>query len=479
MRGLLTLFLAGIFSYTQGQQAMFDALLFKNGNEVMVENTLSFDAQSIAYAKLGGDSLQGKLEITQIISDSTKIVDYQKFTLSTPIFTRSTIADFLDRQRYSLAPGKYTMEIVLQDLVRKSSPVQFSQPLLVPEFTTPSISSIEFLAAIQPSDGNSYYHKAGYKTEPLISDYFSPELDKIIAYVELYNTELEFGKGGKFVTRSFIQNSETGAILDEMVQFSRHTAETVIPLLKTFNINELPSGNFDFVIEIRNAENLLVFGKKRKFSRNNPEKSVIDYNKLITTATFVADLQSLDTIRQYIEYLHPIASKMDKQLIRNQEEHLPELDDCKRFFYGFWLKRNSNNPSISWAQYKQLVHMANSNFGNKVNPGYQTDRGRIFLKYGPPNSRMEQPSEPEAVPYEIWHYYRLGKYTNRKFVFYNPDIVTNNFLVLHSDVPGEVQNSSWLQELYKKSSNSSWSRNAEQTSTPFGRRALELFNNPR
>lgn len=166
-------------------------------------------------------------------------------------------------------------------------------------------------------------------------------------------------------------------------------------------------------------------------------------------------------------------------MIRNQEDHLPELDDCKRFFYGFWLKRNSNNPSISWAQYKQLVNIANANFGNKVNPGYETDRGRIFLKYGPPNSRVEQPSEPEAVPYEIWHYYKLGKYTNRKFVFYNPDIVTNNFLVLHSDVPGEVQNSGWVQELYKKSSNSSWSRDAEQSSAPFGRRALELFNNPR
>ena len=457
---------------------MFDALFFKNKNEVLVENTLWFDGTSLGYKKTPSDSLQAELEITQIISDSTGIIDFQKFKTLSPLFAPGQVEDIIDRKQFSLPSGQFKLKIIIQDLVKNNAPVEFSQPLLVPDFTIPGFSSLEFLAAISTEKGNSIFHKNGFLTEPYVSDYYPPEVTKVLVYTELNHSEQLVSDSGVFAIRCAIENEQGKPVLD-MVRYSRHTVAEVLPLVKAFDITELPSGNYQFVIEMRNKNNELLLGKKRKFTRNNPDHSPIDYTSLITEATFVSPIKSLDTLRNYINYLHPIAEQADRTYIENQNEFFPTLESCKQFFYGFWLKRNPKDPSISWAQYKQLVHMANANFGNRVRKGYQTDRGRIFLKYGPPNSRMEQPNEPEAVPYEIWHYYRLGKYSNRKFVFYNPEVVTNDFKVLHSDVPGEIQNPNWLAELYKKTVNSNWSQGAEQNRSPYGRRALEFFNNPR
>ena len=74
----------------------------------------------------------------------------------------------------------------------------------------------------------------------------------------------------------------------------------------------------------------------------------------------------------------------------------------------------------------------------------------MFLKYGPPNTIVDRPYEEDVLPYQVWHYYKLGTFTNKKFVFYEPDIVTNEYLMLHSDVQGEVSNNSWQYYLQRK-----------------------------
>jgi hypothetical protein len=94
------------------------------------------------------------------------------------------------------------------------------------------------------------------------------------------------------------------------------------------------------------------------------------------------------------------------------------------------------------------VKIAEFNFKTPVKKGYQTDRGRIYLEYGPPNTRSERPSEPSTYPYEIWHYYTLSNsQRNKKFVFYSPDMVTNDYFLLHSDAIGEIHNYRWQIDL--------------------------------
>jgi len=48
----------------------------------------------------------------------------------------------------------------------------------------------------------------------------------------------------------------------------------------------------------------------------------------------------------------------------------------------------------------------------------KTDRGRVYLKYGPPNIISRKLYEPSSYPYEIWHYYVLGDNQRNKNSFF-------------------------------------------------------------
>ncbi len=116
----------------------------------------------------------------------------------------------------------------------------------------------------------------------------------------------------------------------------------------------------------------------------------------------------------------------------------------QQFFLNFWRSRNNADPEAEWYDYKKEVAKVNNDYTTQVRKGYDTDRGRVYLKYGPPNIITESYDEPSAYPYEIWHYYTLGEnQRNKKFVFYTYDIVTNDFQLLHSDAIGELSNYRW------------------------------------
>ena len=117
-------------------------------------------------------------------------------------------------------------------------------------------------------------------------------------------------------------------------------------------------------------------------------------------------------------------------------------------------------------------------FATGIKKGYTTDRGRVFLKYGEPNTRSVFPSEPNAYPYEIWHYYKIDNFSNKRFVFYSPDVVTNDFPLLHSDMPGHINYPQWRVQLHKRT-NQPIDMDTEGQGGHYGSRANDYYNNPR
>jgi hypothetical protein len=50
-------------------------------------------------------------------------------------------------------------------------------------------------------------------------------------------------------------------------------------------------------------------------------------------------------------------------------------------------------------------------------------------------------------------YNKIGQFSNRRFIFYNPDLVNNAYRLLHSDMLGELKNPSWPQILSSRNTN--------------------------
>ena len=122
----------------------------------------------------------------------------------------------------------------------------------------------------------------------------------------------------------------------------------------------------------------------------------------------------------------------------------------KQYLYNFWLTRNNTNPEKEWKEYKERVDITQDLYSTSIKRGYETDRGRVYLKYGKPNTISEMKNEPSSYPYEIWHYYGTENRSNVKFIFYNPDIISNDYPLLHSTMQGEIYNTQWRVDLHKR-----------------------------
>jgi GWxTD domain-containing protein len=83
----------------------------------------------------------------------------------------------------------------------------------------------------------------------------------------------------------------------------------------------------------------------------------------------------------------------------------------------FWSARDpdpSTPENEALAQYLERVQYVVKEF-SQFGAGWKSDRGRVYIRYGPPeqiDTAMDQRAQGE---YEIWRYYSL----NRNFVFYD------------------------------------------------------------
>jgi GWxTD domain-containing protein len=85
-------------------------------------------------------------------------------------------------------------------------------------------------------------------------------------------------------------------------------------------------------------------------------------------------------------------------------------------FSRFWQERSKDTTTAYnqvMAEFYYRVDDALRRFSTaRENDGYKTDRGRIYILYGPPQ-RSERTLQPNSAPTEIWTYDRL----HRRFVF--------------------------------------------------------------
>ena len=108
---------------------------------------------------------------------------------------------------------------------------------------------------------------------------------------------------------------------------------------------------------------------------------------------------------------------------RSVFEHLSEPEEKERFIEQFWLRRDTN-PGTTHNEFKEehyrRIAFANERFRYGGFPGWKTDRGRAYIRFGPPDAKESHPhggtymrprnegsGSTWAFPFEIWRYRHL------------------------------------------------------------------------
>lgn len=440
---------------------------------------LQFNALSAVLKRDEEKMYSAKLEITQMIKKQDQIVDFKKYIIDSPKMADTMIVDFIDQQRFLLEPGDYELELNIVDLnLDKENKTTSVQSFSIK--TDPNnvyFSDIQAIERYSKTDKPGLLTKSGIDIIPYVSNYYPPEIDKLAFYAEIYNTGSE-GSDEKFVFFQYIEDRKNNKQLNEFSKFTKQTSKPVIPVLGVVDITKLPPGDYNLVLELRNSSNEIVAKKKWYFQRNNIlEFDLSSMMALDIKATFVQQITSEDSLNEYISSLRPIAQLGEITMIDTIVKS-KNLVAKQKFFYSFWLARNGLNPDYAWLDYKAAVQKTQELFGTQIKKGYMTDRGYVFLKYGPPDYLYDKSNEPTAYPYQIWQYKKADKFNNRRFIFYLPDLVTNDYVLLHSEVPGEVKNYRWEQVIGGRTNTNT---NIDDGSSPgqWGNNSREMFRNPR
>lgn len=484
MRALLVLFtfLLSFSSYGQNLEAYFNLSRFNIAKgESFIDVFISFNARTVEFK----DGIS-KIESTIVIKNGDHIIDFRKTkVVSPPLNSDSIPLDFVDVQRFPLKNGKYSIDIFLRDLnMENADTVNISYPFEL--FFTGNqieISDIELVDRFDTSKEENLFSKAGYQVIPYVSNYYPNSKKEMKFYAEVYNSDTKLGDNEMFLTVAQITNTG-GDIIGSYRKMMRMETNNVNVVLNSFNIEELYSGTYQLQIEVRDKENKLLKSNSFQFFRNNPlpiSEVMLSDSMFDGEVLFTEMIPDRAVLEEYIKSMWPRADQLERNIIDKQMKtaSIKELQD---FMYAFWYKRDAKNPQEAWDKYNDLVTIVQNLYSTQIKKGYETDRGRVFLEYGKPNRLVDVPSEPSAYPYQIWHYYHIENNTyslsNIKFVFYNRDLSTNDYALLHSDMRGEVYYRRWDAELHSRTTPMN---NVDQNESEdhFGGRAKDYYDNPR
>ncbi|MBQ8959200.1 MAG: GWxTD domain-containing protein [Bacteroidales bacterium] len=446
-----------------------------------VENAIAFDCRTAVYKQFEPGKFKATVEITTVFRKGEETT-FSKVAVDSPVVTDTANLDgaFIDQQRFPLPNGEYQMEISIEDLNSGDAlPTgSITVDLNYPEHV-PSISDILLFDSSVKATKLSACTKSGMDFLPRVYPFYGQNESKLNFYVELYNSEALYSEG-KFLVSYYIETRESQTRMQDYSFNKRFDVGKVNVLLNTIDISTLPSGNYYLVVEMRDRSNALICSNSCPFQRSNPSMTY-DMNDLagINIAnTFVSEITNLDSLRRYIRYLDPICSELERDYAANLVK-TQDMKTMQQFLLNFWNARSPMNPRQGFNEYLAAVHRVNMSFKTSSHPGYRTDRGYVFLKYGQPDKIMESPSEPGAYPYEIWHYYAVANQRNKRFVFMSKDTAANDYQLIHSDVVGEVNNPRWQLEIYSRIYGTYQGVDQTEKDDTWGSHAGDLYNNPR
>ncbi|MCX7728574.1 MAG: GWxTD domain-containing protein [Bacteroidia bacterium] len=456
-------FMCPFFLMSQNySDALWNTYLFYSPENNKIKNayaeiSLSVNTTNLKKQKTSNNRYISAVKgIVQIYQDSSMLIKSDTFIVKSPPHTDSlNVPYFAYIKRYWLPlHHKYHIHFEAKDFFLNKTIAKGSKTLTT-NFDEQNIifSNTVFIDTLWKSDNKDMFYRYGYTIIPYNNNYFNEYYNRIHFFCEIYNADTVLGKESFFFVKYFVQDKDSKKIFEQNGGFKKMKASKVNVLISHINIQNIPSGNYFLVIEIRNQKNDIVQTQKIYFQRKNPVAvSKQGWNDEI----FFGKTNNTDTLKMWLESLWPIANNLEKDWIINQSI-TKDATLMKNFMLDFWNKRAADSVSpvkLAAEHYTRLNYVMKNFKCGKIAP-YYTDRGRVYLQYGEPNQRVIQLSEPGAYPYEIWQYYRIYDpstnqfFTNRRFVFVNKGIADECYSLIHSDMKGEYNNPNWQREIIK------------------------------
>jgi GWxTD domain-containing protein len=451
-------------------------------NQPYLETWIWINANTLTYLPKSTHELEARVEISVSVSQKGNIVNYKKFQLSSVLSESidKSAAYVFDQVRLALPMGGYSMDVYIKDLNDTSARHVHYEDTVFVSFPTDqmSVSPLVFVAEARQADAGNPNSRGGLVLEPFPSVYFSGQENRLRFLTEVYGSKWGVGDSGSVVFLYSVRKIGDELPLPGYARRNKVKAGALNRMLGDLDIRSLPTGHYELCVDILDTAGTYLNRSSKYFYRDAsiPLSKMEDLDGVVFRGTFIDSFNGLDTLDEFIRCLNPIMGGNDWTFAANVRKS-KDIVLMKKYLYYFWLRRGGEHAASSFRDYMLMINNVNAEFGSPTHRGYETDRGRVYLLYGAPNSVTKRYHEPSAYPYEIWHYHQLRTQANIRFVFYNSSGMDNDFVMIHSDLRGELNNRQW--EMFVFNRNNTWNVDQNNVNRHFGNWSRDLYNQPR
>ncbi|MFK7844510.1 MAG: GWxTD domain-containing protein [Rhodothermales bacterium] len=330
-------------------------------------------------------------------------------------FTATQSLKQVSHSSYSLAlaPGKYFLEIKLQDLASEET---YRKDLLaeVRDFANPM--SLSDLILVNDFDVTSH------TISPMVKDRVYVNNPSFSVFYELYADSPQAVNIKRQVIRT--PNSRGLPILRWLFRrWQADDSQGEISFANNEALN-LKSGRNPVVLTIP-VEGYEAGEYLIRVIAEDAEGNQLDVAERAITVDWAdeAEYQGRD-IDMAIAQLRYIAKPKELRTLRGAESK----QERRERFIEFWEKRDPTPNTVQnerMDEYYLRIDFANRHYtGN--NSGWETDRGHTLVLYGEPDGVDRSAADLQfSQPYEVWHYRRIG----RRFIFVDKN-GTGNFKLM-------------------------------------------------
>ncbi|MBL7806566.1 MAG: GWxTD domain-containing protein [Saprospiraceae bacterium] len=448
-------------------------------NKPYLEVNLEIAAVSIRYQKTESGKLQAGAEVLIMVKDGEQVVKYEKYHLQSPEVDAPQ--SLIDVKRFPVSAGNYELEIQVQDLNASENKDSYKSPIRVYFPEKLHLTEIQLLRQYKKDNTQGAFTKNGYYMEPLPFCFYEKGNTRLAFYLEIYRSNQSVMEG-EYLLRYFVeQDKGNGEKTLVSTGSQRKKPSAIDAMLVQLDISKFESGNYYLTVEARNSTNELLASRSQFFQRSNPYLYFNDQEitEEVLTQQFTQKLDAKQ-LKYALAALSPIVLGDDAEVL-NAVHRDTNLANKRFFVFRHFVREDPNDPESAYNKYMTLANAVHEKFRSGFRYGFETDRGRAYLRYGAPDDVVHVEDEPGACPYEIWVYYSFPKtkQSNVKFLFYNPSLAGDDYITLHSTARGEIQDQKWERKLYNRNATEYIDgdnyHDATGVERNFGRRAKEYF----
>jgi GWxTD domain-containing protein len=456
-----------VYTFDSDQGAYAEICLYINANEL---------ERNMIDSVRGQSAVEYTLLVTNV--ETEKLVYGDRFRLSGPVSESSE--NFFDIRRFPVENGEYIVEYEVSDAANPDRMLSGSTEFKI-QFSpnTLAFSSLQLLFSAERAVGEeSRFVKSGHRMEVAPLNYFPPGIDQLYFYTEIYGLPNVFKEEDFYALG--IELKRRGSNEEMFSTFSRRAVVETDVILRSLDISELGSGEYMLRLTAVNRDREELGHASVLFFRNNPilDEELIEEQLVTFEKSFVQELDGGELVyalKAITPVVHPMQMDQLNNILRGKKK-----SEMRYFLFELWCSIDPYAPENSYEQYMEVARAVDKMYYSGFGRGFETDRGRIFLKYGRPDEIQNVQTETDAPPYEVWSYARLpgtGQ-TDVQFIFHNPSLAGNMYELLHTNARGELNNPNWIRDLYRNAPNIHEGPNYHEVDgiqDGFNRRAIDIF----